>query len=183
MKIFIQWATDPKSSPEELDSSQWKNLPKRLEPDGTETIDNTKGWIQSLSVHGVTFKGDHCAIVENPQGFPVGSIKVIMWVDDQTDRIPDEMFARERVFQPMILRKGKWIPPQSEVIYITEVMKQDWEGRKILPIINNGITVPVKPFSDFIHPEDSLIRHGIWVSDNLNAEYEKEEMHSYRESI
>jgi len=130
MKIFIQHATDPKTRPEQLDSSEWANLPKKREPDGTEVIDSTKGWIQSLSVHGVTFKGDHYAILENTSGFAIGSIKVVMWNDDPTDRTPDEMLARERVFQPMRLRDGKWIPPQNEIIYITDIMKQNWEGRK-----------------------------------------------------
>lgn len=183
MKIFVQHATDPISRPEELESSEWKNLPKKREPNGTETIDNTKGWIQSLSVNGVTFKGDHYAIVENPSGFAAGSIKVVFWNDDPQERTPDEMFARDWIFQPFKLDKGKWVPPQSQIIYISDVMKQDWEGTKILPIINNGVRVPVKNYSEFVPPDDTLVRHGIWLGDTLHAEYEKEETHSYRESI
>lgn len=183
MKIFVQDATNPKSAFQELDSTEWKNLPKKREPDGTETVDDTKGWIQSLSVHGVTFKADHYAIVENPSGFPRGSIKVVMWNDDPQERTPEETYVREWIFQPMKLVKGKWIPPQSIILYLSDIMKQDWEGRGILPIINNGVSVPVKPYSEFVPPDDSLIRHGVWVSEALNLEYEKEEMHSYRESI
>jgi len=171
------------SVPEKLDSSDWKNLKKKPEPDGTETIDSTKGWIQSLSVHGVTFKADHYTIVENPLGFPRGSIKVVMWNNDPQERTPEETYAREWIFQPMKLKNNKWYPPQNQIVYISEIMKQDWEGRGILPLFTGRKQVTVKPYEDFITPEDSLIRHGVWVSEKLNLEYEKEELHNYRESV
>ncbi len=183
MKIFVQHATDPISRPQELDSSDWARLLKKDVPDGTEVIDTTKGWIQSLSVNGITFKGDHYAIVENPSGFPIGTIKVVFWNDDPQERTPDEVYAREWTFQPFVLRRGKWIPPQTQVIYISDIMKQSWEGSKILPIINNGVRVPIKNYSEFVEPAAALVRHGVWLGTTLNADYEKEETHSYRESI
>ena len=81
----------------------------------------------------------------------------------------------------MKLKTGKWFPPQSQTVYISAIMKQDWEGRGILPLFTGVKQVKVKSYEEFIPPNESLIRHGVWVSERLNLEYEKEELHSYLE--
>lgn len=181
MKVCIQWATNPHSKFEIIDSKEWTNIPKKNEPHGTEVVNDIKGWIQSVCVYGVTFKADHYAIIENPRGYPIGSVKVVMWNDDPQERTPNETYAREWFFQPMKLKNRKWIPPQNQIVYISEIMKQQWEGQGILPLFTGGTKVLVKPFSDFISPEESLIRHGVWLSNELNEVYERSESHSWRE--
>lgn len=183
MKVFVQHATDPKSNPEELDSSDWKNLTKKPEPNGTEIIDSTKGWIQSICVMGVTFKADHYAIVENPSGHPQGTIKVVQWFNDPEELTPDKFFAREWYFEPMKLVNRKWICKQPQTLYVSENEEKRLIQIGYLPLNEDTIKCQVKRFIVFVKPEDALVRHGININDELNAEYVKEESHNYREWI
>ena len=191
MKIVVFWATNPITlEPEVIDSSEWKNLPKKPEPrnpSGTEILDLQKGWIHSVSVFGRYFKADHIAILENPVGHPQGSIKVVKWDDDEEERTPDEVIATELIVEPPKLKKFnkkmKWSAIQRMTWFIPEKMKVEMEGKKQLPIYNQGVKELVFPFTDFVKPDENLVRHGIWESESNNAQMENVEAVPYREFV
>jgi len=182
MKIFVQYATDPVSRHEELDSSEWKNLPKKAEPIGPQVIDSIKGWIQSISILGITFKADHYAIAENPKGYPIGSCTVTFWNDSEPE---DKNHAAIWYMQPLKLRKlegiPKYIPRPYEERYYSDEMIERQTKDGTLPIFCAGREVKIHKFSDFVKPDESITRHGVLISKELLAQYEKEKDHDYRE--
>lgn len=184
MKVFIQWATDPKSSPEEIDSSQWASLAKKMDPTGTRPmIDGTKGWIQSISVMGITFKADHYAISENPRGYPVGSISVTFWNDSDPDI--EKRHGAIWYFQALKLRDvdgiQKWIPNSWEERFYSDTYLKEIVASGEAPIFCNGREVKLHKYAEFIAPDESITKHGVLLKDSLNEEFEAEKNHNYRE--
>jgi len=185
MKVFIQWATDPKSEPEEFDSSDWNNLPKKPEPAGPQTIDNVKGWVQSLSCMGITFKADHYSISENLRGYPAGTIKITFWNDSGDDE--DNIHAGVWIMQDMKLREiegiKKWVPNLYEERYYSPNVQKKMKDDGITPIFCSGRLVKLHNYSDFIPPDESITKHGVLISESLLAEYELQKDHLYREWV
>lgn len=186
MKVFIQWATDPISRSEQIDSSEWDSLPKKRDPTGTNPIiDNLKGWIQSMSVMGITITADHYSINENPPGYPIGSITVTFWNDSGIDE--DKKHAAKWYFQPLKLREidgvQKWVPNSWEERFYSPRLQQKLIDDKIIPIFANGRKVKINNYSDFIPTDETKTRHGVMLSDSLNAEYQLEKIHFYREWV
>lgn len=186
MKIFVQHATNPKSEPQQFDSSDWKNLPKKADPTGHDAVINSaKGWIQSISCMGKTFKADHYAIAENPPGYPVGTIKITFWNDSDPDE--DERHAGIWYMQKMKLEKingrQKWCPNLWEERFYSEGMIQKLTDDGTLPIYCGTRLVKIHKFSDFVKPPEDVTRHGVLIDEALYEEYEKEKDHSYREWI
>ncbi len=182
MKVFIQWANDPKSRPEEIDSTDWGTLPKKRDPTSTTpTIDSSKGWIQSMSIMGITFKADHYSISENPSGYPVGSIKVTFWNDSGTDE--DKKHAAIWYMQSLTLRDGKWHPRLWEERFYSPRLRTKLLADGTLPIFCGTREVSISNYADFVPPVEADTKHGVQLRDALNAEYESEKNHSYREWI
>ncbi len=182
MKIFIQWATDPKSEPEEVDSSDWNTLPKKRDPTGTTPIiDKSKGWIQSLSVMGITFKSDHYSISENPAGYQAGSIKVTFWNDSGTNE--DNKHAGIWYMQTLTLRDGQWQPRLWEERFYSPRLQTKLLTDGTLPIFCGTRKVRISNYTDFVPPVEADTRHGVQINDLLNTEYELEKDHSYKEWV
>jgi len=184
MKIFIQHATNPKSSPQELDSSEWKNIPKKDDPTGRNVIiDSSKGWIQSISVMGITFKADHYCIEERPAGYPADAIKITFWNDSDPDE--DERHAGIWWIQSMSLRTlngvQKWVPNMTEERYYSPNLIRQLTADGTLPIYCGTRKVKINKFADFVKPPEALTRHGVLIDPALYEEYEKEKDHNYRE--
>jgi len=186
MKVFVQWATDPVSRPDEIDSSNWNTLPKKSDPTNTTPIiDSTKGWIQSMSIMGITFKADHYSISENPNGYPTGTIKVTFW--NNSGDIEDNIHAGVWIIQDLQLRDingvKKWIPNLTEERYYSPNLQKKLKDDGTLPIYCSGRLVKIHNYSDFIPPDETITRHGVLVNESLLAEMELEKDHHYREWV
>lgn len=168
MKVLVQWS---KSNPEdwvEIDSSKWKDLPKKPEPRnpiGTDEVDTSNGWIYAINVQGVIFgEADHFAVEE----LDSGGVKVISWVTDSDDWADGEKWAIEHFFEPLQPDEnfGNAVnTKQTRIIY--------GEPNALIRLKTNAPTDTFKDLSEFIAPVDEITRHGIWVSDTLAVENKK----------
>lgn len=191
MKVYIQWATNPKSALEIIDSTKWKDTPSKPEPrnpKGTDNADSNQGWIQSISVMGRTVTGvDHVAVEHNPNGHPNDSVKVIIWSDDLSERTPDEIYAKEFTFEPIkqinINGKLKWYCVQGIIMYMSDKTEKDLTTQGVFPMYCQQNLVKVKRYSEFVKPLEEITRHGIWLPDEIEAELEKTESHGYMEWV
>ena len=182
MNIFIQWETDPKTKPDQIDSDDWNMLPKKHDPTGTiPIIDGIKGWIQSMSIMGVTFKADHYSISKNPVGYSAGSIKVIFWNDSGTDE--DMKHAGIWYMQNLSLKDNKWQPRLWEERFYSPRLQTQLLANGTLPIFCGTRKVKISDYADFVPPAEDYTRHGVHIRDALNAEYDLEKDHSYREWV
>lgn len=164
MRLVVQWATLTPSYVQ-VASADWLTLPKKREPDGTEVIDETPGWINAIIVHGLEFSGyDHYAVEDQPDG----SVKVTVWNDDPADW-PDNKFAQEWLFYPLIrdARIGlRWNTLQYCTRY-AEAAADANAWRAANAVTNNGDPVTIRRWNQFAPPAEALARHGIWLTDTL----------------
>jgi hypothetical protein len=152
MRILYQWATIPPSDWQEIDSADWASLPARGLPVLEVGSNSTLGWINAINVQGVSFESDHYAVEDIPDG-----AKVTVWNDDLTDRSETEFYAAEWTFltlAPDEMVGGLYNTRQSQVVYIGSGLS-----------IESSPDRTVKPWAEFVPPDSSLVRHGIWMSD------------------
>jgi len=182
MKIYIQWSVDPAFPWEAVDSSEWKNLPKKIAPPTRRRpIFNLereekkyKEKIPKLKFYEVTgFKADN-DIIDNAKGwinglnvYGVGMISdhyaleehfnylsTTVWYNDPLDFEFDMFRAQERHFYPDGLQTV-----------------QIWGGPRIVTMYKNCVDdkgpIVVQPWEAFVYPAEEITRHGIWVSDTL----------------
>ncbi len=74
MKIFVQWSTLDPEDWQEIDSSDWINLPQGPVP-SNHNLSNEKLWVHALNVQGIVFMSfDHYAVedIENSHHSPPG---------------------------------------------------------------------------------------------------------------
>ena len=147
MKVLYQWATVPPSDWQEIDSADWASLPVRTLPVLEVGFNSMLGWINAINVQGVLFEADHYAVEDIPDG-----CKVTIWNDDLGDRETSGFYAAEWTFLTLAPDEsvgGLYNTRQSRVVY-TDMS------------VSGQI---VKPWAEFTPPDESLVRHGIWMSD------------------
>jgi len=152
MRILYQWATVSPSDWSEVDSADWASLPVRGLPVLEVGANSTPGWVNAINVQGVSFEADHYAVEDIPNG-----CKVTVWNDDLTDRPATEFYAAEWTFLTLAPDEtvgGLYNTRQSQVVYVGSGLS-----------IESSPDRMVKPWAEFILPDSSLIRHGIWMSD------------------
>jgi hypothetical protein len=152
MKVLYQWATVPPSDWLEIDSADWASLPAGGLPDLEVGFNSTFGWINAVDVQGVIFEADHYAVEDIPDG-----CKVIVWNDDLTDRTASKFYAAEWTFLTLAPDEtvgGLYNTRQSQVVYVGSGLS-----------IESSPERTVKPWDEFVLPDSSLVRHGIWMSD------------------
>lgn len=163
MKVLIQWATNSPADWLEIDSSNWAGLPKKADPRGGEILNGKPGWINRVCVQGVEFTADHYAV----EDLPGSGCIVYAWSDDPEDYT--EGYKNAKVYQFLYLdydpnmngaintRQTVTFYPQSNV-------------RALMPTSFHG--AQVKPWSDFVKPDESITRHGIWLPSDLYTRHE-----------
>lgn len=179
MKIFVQWATDPPSGYVEMDSSEWKNAPSKPLPDGTEMVDSQLGYVASLNVQGAQFYGyDHLAVIDIPA---TQDILVAAWKDDVEDMPTGEHFARIVRFGPPVIDRTSFVgyaTVMSQQILCNPVVKERFLS---LGPLDKAV---LGDFVNFNKPKSSLIKHGVWLSDEMYAATEqKRTTHRWMEWI
>ena len=159
MKVLVQWATAIPADWVAIDSADWAGLPAKPEPVGGEIIDDTPGWICQICVQGMSFTGDHYAVLHD---VPAGGCTVYCWSDDPGDFQPGEYFGHVTTFLPLapdVKFKGA---------YNTRQTRQFFGGAaKLMVYADSGIEA--LPFDLFVKPGRKIIRHGIWTTADLDA--------------
>lgn len=165
MRVLLQWTRTSPRGWEEVDSTEWRALPKLPEPHGgVEVPDDEPGWLYRLNVQGVEFTADHYAV----EPLPGRACRVTVWNDDPEDYPPGERFARVwtfRLLRPDPAVRGQWNTFQKQVIYAEPVIAERmmWAG------VPESV---IRPFSAFTPPDERDVRHGIWVPQTLNARHD-----------
>lgn len=159
MKILIQWSLLDPIDWIELDSSEWINLVKKQIPTGLDSVGIESGWIHQINIQSVIFAGfDHYAIEDgNP-------LKVICWSDDLGDEPPSYFHAREWIFHNLEFdpKLGIYNTKQSQIFY---------SSQKNIPPLQNTEN---KFWEEFVLPDESITRHGIWTTDELDRQHREE---------
>jgi hypothetical protein len=161
MKVLVQWAL---ASPEdwvEIDSKLWSSLPQGPVPDDLNfdhIVTSQKRWIHALNVQGIIFMGfDHYAIEDIPDG-----ILVTCWNDDTGDWVGDRHAEVWTILEPAFDAKINKINTRQTV----EIFAENRERMIRYNDIKNCIGI--YPWRSFEPPSNTVTRHGIWVSNELN---------------
>ena len=196
MKILVQWATNPPADWQEIDSKDWASLPKKGEPhrdrkpvfgskpfevlgfEGPEErIDDKPGWVYQICVQGLAFAGDHIVVIDRSD-----HVEVIQWDDDPED-YPDGNYSADvwKLYDRIVdnsFKVGNGIlrcqgPLQVRAMYVTKPKLEKLIADGVIPNYTSGGLVEVKDYSEFIKPDERIVRHGIWVDDRLKEEHQK----------
>lgn len=170
-KIYVQWAQSSVPDWSLLSTSTWANQPTKLDPVGDTTsltgvgdllLDTQKGWIFGLNVQGVTFTYyDHYAVEGT-----VDSVKVTAWRDDP---LLFPVGTRQAVVATINSLKfdakvGQDNTDQSFIFY--------YEGTLYDSLVNNHPdNVTIMHYADFVAPDSSVVKPGIYLSDSKYYEF------------
>ena len=182
MKVYVQWSLADPQDWQLVDVStaaKWRNLAKKAEPVGGETIDNTAGWVYAVNVQGVLFYGhDHYSAT-----IVAGALQVTSWVDDPVVYPdPEDWYAHVWTFRDPAsdARYGGQVNTrQTLIIYGGANARAKWEGKA-----TSGGPVIVLPFGSFAKPAANMTRHGIWLPDALStAHWQRQTRHGWDEWV
>jgi hypothetical protein len=168
-RVCVQWTLDNPSDWAEVDSKDWASTPQKPPPaNSSRIIDAQPGWVHRVCVQGVEFVGDHYAV----EHVDDETTKVTVWNDDPADYPVGQRFAQVWTFKSLAPdpRFGGAINTrQSQVVYL------DFGGPLHTSWAANGLieNLEFKDWSEFIEPDASITRHGIWVTDEHNAAHER----------
>lgn len=163
MRILVQWARSQGTDWEEYDSADWASLPSRPVPSGGETLDGERGWVCAVNVQGVIFKADHIAL----EDLPGGVLRVLQWDDDPDDWDPGNFTVREVLFRPIVQDPAfgyAYNTQQTQQVFAASSAQSQLATRK-----RSNFTL--RDWEDFVPPNPALIRHGIWMPDELFNEH------------
>jgi hypothetical protein len=169
MKVLVQWALMTPSDYIEIDSSEWATLPKKGLPGPSQLGggNDDLGWVNRLNVQGIEFMADHYAVEHLLDG-----CRVTTWYDDPEDYSPGVFYARVWTFldpAPDASLGGLMNTRQSQVVYAAPTLLQKfWDDSQ-----GNGYeNTELRPWDEFEPPDDSIIRHGVWLPEGLYAAHE-----------
>jgi hypothetical protein len=164
-KLYVQWAQSNVPDWSLLSVSNWASQPTKLDPIGDTSaitgigdllLDNQKGWIFSLNVQGVIFNYyDHYAITGDET-----SITVTAWRDD-----------------PLLFPVGH---RQADVAVINSLKFDAKVGQdntdQVFTFYREGSEYdsnnPLqRPYSEFVTPDASITKPGIYLSDSKFNEF------------
>lgn len=173
MKVYLQWTKAHPTDWVEFDVQDtpqlrraWERLASKPQPVGGETIDDTDGWVFDVNIQGITFGGaDHYAV--ELLTTPEFGLRVTTWVDDPDDGYPLRALVwtlLEPAPDPAL--GGIINTRQSRVVYAENPQPGEL------------------PYSEFVPPDAALVRHGIWVTDELVEQHVvARRRHGWREWI
>jgi hypothetical protein len=157
MKVLVQWTYSAPTDWEEIDSADWSAQPKRPDPIGGENIDDAKGWIFRLNVQGVEFTGDHYAVEHLEDG-----CRVYCWSDDPEDYPNGYRNAKIVTFKTLAP------DPKFSGAYNTRQTWQYFADEVVRSTIPDNVEGTVQTFEEFVPPDESITRHGIWTPNDLH---------------
>lgn len=168
MRVLIQHARRNPRDWEAVDSTDWGRLPARPLPSVVGGQDDEPGWVMRLNVQGVSFVGyDHYAV----EPLPDRACRVTVWKDDPDDLPTDalgEFYARVWTFLPLAPDArigGRYNTRQSQVVYAGPRLTRFYED-------NPTENTVVRSWGEFAPPPDAVVRHGVWVPDELMSAHD-----------
>ena len=153
-----------------LDHTNWPALPKRDIPSTEELggLDDSLGWINALTIMGITYHSDHYSIRDAQDG----GILVVDWSDDPDDRGESRVATETIFYQP---RPDPAVGNRINTHYVVKIYADPDTLGKMTPISarGDGHVIAMLDYSEFVEPaDDSYTRHGVWCSDAKFAEHE-----------
>lgn len=171
MRVLIQWTRSTPRGWEEIDSTQWRSLPRRPDPTGADlSPDDAPGWVYRLCAQGLEFTADHYAV----ESLPARGCRVTIWNDDPSRYPPGERYARVWTLRPIApdpKAGGRWNTAQSQVIYAEPGIEAKMRAMGE-PTQSTGGRAVLLPWEDFAPPEEAIVRHGKGVSEALNEQHD-----------
>lgn len=169
MIVSVQWTLASPSDWVDIDlaakgkgARAWLQLARKAEPTGGETLDDEPGWLFDVVVQGVHLYGfDHVA------GEPLDSdgLRFYGWNDDVTDpEASPYRWGEVWEFYPPAPdpAHGGQLNTQQRKTVFTEDEAERFTGQA-----TTLGPVEVKPWSQWVAPPENLVRHGIWVHDEV----------------
>lgn len=165
MRVLVQWTRSDPDDWQEIDAADWPHLPGRSVPAEGQLggDDDLPGWVHRLNVQGIQFIGDHYAV----EHLGPDRCRVTAWFDDPDSYPPDQWQAIQVTFNPPRRDPqlgGAWNTDQDIVVFAAP--GSHWWAMAGLSEHR------VRPWVEFHPPALSVTRHGIWVTDELNAAHE-----------
>jgi len=156
IKVMVQWAEETPQDWVEVDSSQWENLAKKSKPVRGEAVDNTDGWINAISVLGITFSShfENFAIEELSDG----GVKLLAWHSGVEHA--GDLHAIVWTILPLAPDEnlgGAMNTRQSRVVYAEGDTYTGFES--LLPLDKTEL----RNWSLFREPAEEMIRYGFDV--------------------
>ena len=177
MRVLIQHTLLEPTDWIEIDSKDWAALPKRPLPDGTHAVDDARGYLHQLCIQGLVMAADHYAVEHVDEE----TVRATIWNDHPPDYPVGKRFVQVWTFRtlaPDPVFNGAWNTRQSQVLYV------DPGGEVATFWLASGTpeNTTVRAYDDFVPPDESLIRHGLMVTDELNERhYEATGLRRWRE--
>jgi hypothetical protein len=126
-----------------------------------EIIDNQPGWIYRLCVQGMVFSKDHIAVIDHEN-----YVEVVEWNDDSGDSSSSEFCAEEWDLYPKIVdrtyRDGRSAYRFQGFLQV----RRRYGNFKDEDFTSGGLTTNA-PYSSFVPPTHDLVRHSIWLPQDL----------------
>lgn len=160
MLVFVQWSLAVPRGWDEVDSSEWRSLPSKPVPAGGDVVDQKRGWVFGVNVQGVEFFGfDHIALADIDDG----GVRVWGWNDDLDDVETRYRWGVVWDFLPPAFDEqvGQVNTRQSMIHYAEDAA--DFSEQI------GGLAVAA--WSDYPAPPADVVRHGVWLADELFAEH------------
>jgi len=178
MKIRVQWATNPPTDWDVMDSMDWINSPCKPSPpfdrkpifedesifkfslleNDNITINQEKGWINKVAIQGLVISSDHVAVIDH-----VEYVEVLEWNDDLGDWNKDDLLGRIWHIYPISNNTKHFM-----TAYVSENNKSRYNNA-----VTSGGKVKVMNFQDFPYPNEKFIKHGIWIPTDIWNESSK----------
>jgi hypothetical protein len=183
MRIFIQWTLRSPRGWNQYTTPQLLNAVAKPEPTrdprlpgNEDVLDQSRGWIHSVNVQGMTFKSfDHYHFA----ALPDSGLQLTAWNDDPDDFSGNE-YAYVYTFRKAFIDPTEgncWNVRQTRVVYTTQ-------GQRDRLTKNGRVTIQGTEFrdwSEFVPPAGKIF-HGIWCTDELHeAHVAKQILHGWRE--
>lgn len=185
MKILYQFALKNPTSWQEVDSSNWKHLPKRPVPKKGELggEDNIPGWIRNVNIQGLTTEGyDHVAIEEITIGNDEG-VKLTVWNDDPDDAhiegVEDWVNDPQAIVWTILPLAPD--PKLGMAINTRQSCKRYCKGPRYDRLVSDPPqNTTVRPWEEFAPPSEEITRHGVWIENEKHSEHvEKAPQHEW----
>lgn len=170
MDIYVQWTKKRVDDAFLIDHIQWPMLVKRAEPEPGELggLDDSPGWISSITVMGIVYHSDHYALqtIEN------NGILFIAWDDDEDDRGTSRIATETKFYPP---KPDPALGGRINTDYIVTIYADSETLSRMTQMAERapGEVAAMLDYSAFKEPADDMnTRHGVWCSDEKFAEHQ-----------
>lgn len=168
----MQWSQATPEDWVETTEHEWRDLPYRPVPAGGESLDEL-GYVCDVAIQGVCLRGvDHYAVA--PAG---GGVLLWRWSDDLEDEVTRYRWGQVWEFRDGWVDRTLEMPDGSSLRHQgpdqrVTVYAEDMDAHRLVtPVECGGLPVALRPWSEWPSPPVELVRHGVWMPDDLLVEH------------